>query len=37
MELLLIILLGMLFLGVLFPSPPPNNNDKPVKYWNNGR
>jgi len=36
MEILLVIIIGLLWIGLITP-PPNNNNDKPIKYWNNGR
>lgn len=35
MEIIVFIILGLLWIGLI--TPPPNNNDKPIKYWNNGR
>lgn len=35
MEILLVIIIGLLWVGLI--TPPSNNNDKPIKYWNNGR
>ena len=36
MEIIISIILGLLWLGMIAPYPPAEN-DKPVKYWNNGR
>lgn len=36
MEIIVFIILGLLWLGMITPYPP-DKNDKPVKYWNNGR
>jgi hypothetical protein len=35
MEFIIFILLGMLWLSLI--TPPSNNNDEPIEYWNNGR
>ena len=35
MEILIVIVIGLLWIGLL--TPPSKDNDERIEYWNNGR